>query len=609
MGREWLISCVVVAMLATGVLAQPPRGRPNDDVTYNRMIAICIGVKHFEGDGANTRGGFNVPDLNYTERDAHEVASVLREKYGFKNQDVHELTGRVTRQDMLRALDEAKKAGEDDIVIFYYSGHGLKLEYQGKDEPAPKWYGFLAPAVIAARPAADTPQGWGDVLVSMDDVVRTFKSLKARHSLVLLDCCFSGFAAVGKGSGKIGQDDIGAYRRLMEHQSWAAITAGTEKEEAFELEDKKQSAFTWAVLETLKARATEEAPFSSMEFFVDVRQSVLKLRDSQGRQLSPQFRPLKVNQAAEGELVLIPAEARDVAVAINKPPKREKRHAVTSRQDVDRTTKKAEGVKSAGKDPAEDPELQEDFRTYDERAAAGDENAMAMKQYMLSQGIGTPRNEEAAFRTAQQAAAVNEDVGNQLLAQCFAQGIFVRKNETAAKQLVGPELAAKFMSGQNVQPQDVLGVVFSAAASNGAGRNGANNAAAGATLVQFLSNIGSGEKNVKTIQDAMSNIETRGRKLREHYNEMVSKNDFRNDRTETMSRAWLESLPVLEGFAKDTPREADILAASTRFRDSLKALRMASKDKLRKAMESAIKDAEAAVIELRNAVGEAPSPK
>ncbi|CAG1009208.1 hypothetical protein PHYC_03671 [Phycisphaerales bacterium] len=604
------IIAIVCSVVVSAQSAQPSREPPGSDVTYKRMIAICVGVRHFEGEGANTRGGFGVPDLKYTERDAAEVAKVLRDKYGFKQEDVRELTGRVTRGEILAALEDAKKAGEDDIVIFYYSGHGLKLEHQGKDEPVAKWYGFLAPGVIASKPSADTPQGWGDVLVSMDEVVRTFKSLKARHSLVLLDCCFSGFAAVGKGSSRIGQDDIGAYRRLMEHQSWAAITAGTEKEEAFELDDKKQSAFTWGVLETLKSRAGEKQPFSSMEFFVDVRQAVLKLRDSEGRQLSPQFRPLKVNQSAEGELVLIPSGAEDVVVAINKPPKREKRYAVTSRDDVDRTTRKAQGVKSAGKDPARDSDLQEEYRVYNERAAAGDENAMAMKQYMLSQGIGTARDEKAAYRTAQQAAAVNEDVGKQLLAQCLAQGIGVPKNERAAKQLVGPELAAKLISGQHVEPQDVLGVVFGAAAANGAGRNGnAGKAAAGATLLQIFANLGQGEKDVKSVQDAMSNIEKRGRRLREHYSEMVTKNDFRNDKTEAMSRAWLESLPVLEGFAKGTEREADIVRAAAGLRESLKALRTASKDKRKNAMEKAIEDAEGAVVELRKAVGEAPPSK
>ena len=67
---------------------------------------------------------------------------------------------------------------KDDRMIFYFAGHGIALD--GEEGPS----GYLVPA--------DARQDDRTSLIPMEDLHDALTALPCRHSLCILDCCFSG---------------------------------------------------------------------------------------------------------------------------------------------------------------------------------------------------------------------------------------------------------------------------------------------------------------------------------------------------------------------------------------------------------------------------------
>src|SRR5471032_1993400 len=84
-----------------------------------RHKALVVGIDYYEGSGP----------LYGCVNDAHSVRSVLaRNSDGSVNFDVEILTGtgpsqRVTRRDLREKIKELF-AGDSDIALFYFAGHG-----------------------------------------------------------------------------------------------------------------------------------------------------------------------------------------------------------------------------------------------------------------------------------------------------------------------------------------------------------------------------------------------------------------------------------------------------------------------------------------------------
>ena len=69
----------------------------------------------------------------------------------------------------------AQFATEEDRIIFYYSGHGVKIDDQL----------YLVPTDAYA---SDEP----DALLSIERVKEILEKSEARQKLIVLDCCYSG---------------------------------------------------------------------------------------------------------------------------------------------------------------------------------------------------------------------------------------------------------------------------------------------------------------------------------------------------------------------------------------------------------------------------------
>src|SRR4051794_5969614 len=77
------------------------------------------------------------PNLTGAVNDVHIFAGMLKQRYAFGDEDIVILTDQMaTRQAILDKLDNylAKPAGKEDVVFFYFAGHGSQVRNSRSDE-------------------------------------------------------------------------------------------------------------------------------------------------------------------------------------------------------------------------------------------------------------------------------------------------------------------------------------------------------------------------------------------------------------------------------------------------------------------------------------------
>lgn len=129
--------------------------------------AVLVGIADYKA--TDYRNG----DLRYADQDAQRFGAFLQSAAGGKvpTQNIQLLTNRAaTKSAILKALRLFEKAGAQDRVIFYFSGHGLKG-------------GFLPYDVSTSDPAS---------ILTHQEVKAGFKASKASTKLCIADACLSG---------------------------------------------------------------------------------------------------------------------------------------------------------------------------------------------------------------------------------------------------------------------------------------------------------------------------------------------------------------------------------------------------------------------------------
>ena len=192
--------------------------------------ALVVGINNYD----------KFADLGACVADAEAMAEVLsRHKNGQKNFDCLVLPGGmpdgspITRPKLRAALNELFKF--DGEVLLYFSGHGFLSQTGG---------------VLCTSDAYK--DDWG---IPMQEVVDLATGSRARHILLILDCCHSGDianpATMNKGAGA---NPLAAIRENM-----TVIAASRDAEAAIEAGG--HGLFTAALLDALKGGAAEHIGF------------------------------------------------------------------------------------------------------------------------------------------------------------------------------------------------------------------------------------------------------------------------------------------------------------------------------------------------------------
>jgi DNA segregation ATPase FtsK/SpoIIIE, S-DNA-T family len=144
----------------------------------SRKKALIIAISEYDNDYP----------LKYCQKDGIEVYKLLTSpQLGYEIEKKNKLIGRVRSEEMKDAIVDFfqnEDVKPDDMLLFYYSGHGIP---EGVNT-------YLSPSEIDPK----LPIKRGFSFKDLRTVIEDPRSVSGRK-VVILDCCFSGSAEIGKG--------------------------------------------------------------------------------------------------------------------------------------------------------------------------------------------------------------------------------------------------------------------------------------------------------------------------------------------------------------------------------------------------------------------------
>lgn len=207
---------------------------PSDPVRMDRdkgvkIWAVVVGVGKYT----------SMPSLKYTDDDAFRFYSHLKSPEGgaLPDNQVEILVDEAaTRENILRTMRQLfLKADENDVVMLYFSGHGLE--------------GCFLPVDF---------DGYNNKL-RHEEIRQIFKESKAKHKICIADACHSGTldysgSLVAKGPAPV---SLQRYYQAFEDTDGGIALLMSSKAEELSLEDHglRQGVFTYYVLRGMKGAA------------------------------------------------------------------------------------------------------------------------------------------------------------------------------------------------------------------------------------------------------------------------------------------------------------------------------------------------------------------
>jgi tetratricopeptide (TPR) repeat protein len=210
----------------------------------SKYAAVVVGsnYQHAPGNGANTNGGPVAPNpLRFAEADAQAMADTLKAA-GY---DVAALVGAdATRARIITTIQQKRRALDPDgVFVIHFAGHGM-LESDDPTDPDSSSIAYLLPADVDLTSLAASA-------IALEDLSTRYLP-EHGASVVLLDCCHSGYAVGMRGEGDSrGQAQAFLNRAQQSFTNWGrmVLAACPGDELARELEEMQHGAFTYVLLD------------------------------------------------------------------------------------------------------------------------------------------------------------------------------------------------------------------------------------------------------------------------------------------------------------------------------------------------------------------------
>lgn len=243
--------------------------------------ALIIGINDYEDPG--------IPDLETAANDARAMATLLRERYGFR---VDLLLNRdATKEAMYRALRKlASTTANDDSVLIYYAGHGdLDRTYDD---------GWWIPSDAKG----------GNPITYLDNVQvqKSMRSMRARHVLLISDSCYSG-TLFGRARAMPQVIDDKYYLNLYNEKSRWGMTSGN-KTPVSDRGTEGHSVFAYQLLKEL--RRNEKPYISTQELYTRIAPVV-----GNNSEQTPLCRPIRNTGGQGGEFVFVASGGRFTGIS------------------------------------------------------------------------------------------------------------------------------------------------------------------------------------------------------------------------------------------------------------------------------------------------------
>jgi len=241
---------------------------------------IGIGKYHALIIGIDSYKGTWTPLVNAVS-DAKAVEDVLRTNY--KMDEITSLYDEdATAENIIKALERlVENVKETDNVFIFYSGHGEFKKELNK--------GFWVP--VDAESASTYKY------ISNSDIQTFLGAIKARHTLLIADACFSGDIFRGNTISVPFEESEKYYEKVNRLESRQAMTSGG-IEPVMDGGRDGHSVFTYYLLRSL--RNNESKYFDAGQLFGDLKIPVTNNSDQ-----SPQLQPVKNTGDAGGQYIFI----------------------------------------------------------------------------------------------------------------------------------------------------------------------------------------------------------------------------------------------------------------------------------------------------------------
>jgi len=234
-----------------------------DENTFRKKWGFLVGVNSYK----------HVRKLSYGKEDALGLSNVLTGKLGFQTEDVLTFVEGSEdflpeRANILHYLGEVKNRGqiaENDLLIFFFSGHGMIGKEDGKD--------YLLP--IEASPNALTETG-----LQLENIAKRLEDTGCKNIVMFIDACRETVTGgTSKGVVSVGQDSVEALRRA----GIVTFFSCDPKEQSFEIEQLKHGSFTHCILEAIDKN--EAGTVSALDQYLRRRVPVINSENKMPPQL------------------------------------------------------------------------------------------------------------------------------------------------------------------------------------------------------------------------------------------------------------------------------------------------------------------------------------
>ncbi|MBF0263686.1 MAG: caspase family protein [Gammaproteobacteria bacterium] len=234
----------------------------------NNFHAFIIGNNQYQ----------HVTKLETAVNDANEIASVLKNDYGFKTEVLID----ATRQEIIAKFDSLrKKLKKKDKLLIYYAGHGYY------DESADRGYW------LPVNSTTDNTAEW----ISNIDITDKVRSIQAEHVIVISDSCYSGTLTRGLYIDLRPTETLSEYHyRMMTKPARTVMTSGG-LEPVSDGGRGNHSVFAGAFLDSLKAN---KKAIDGMALFNQVKTQVTASAEQ-----TPEYSDIKRAGHKGGDFIFI----------------------------------------------------------------------------------------------------------------------------------------------------------------------------------------------------------------------------------------------------------------------------------------------------------------
>jgi hypothetical protein len=235
-----------------------------------KRFAIIIGITEYES---------GLDNLRFTKNDAVRLNETLINNVGFCENSVHlflndtELQDSVkkpTRSEIMSAIKNVcDEAGEDDLILFYFAGHGTEIS----EKP------YLLTSDTKMNVVKETA-------IDIEELNKMFKQSKSKFILRIFDACRTPYSLDTR---RLPSRMTRVLYNAIFTQAvgWATISSCSSGESAYETEEYEQGVFSHFLCEGLAGHATNSQGNITLDSLLGHINSSMSLWSERGSKQTP----------------------------------------------------------------------------------------------------------------------------------------------------------------------------------------------------------------------------------------------------------------------------------------------------------------------------------